>query len=313
MNMTPNYNDLHRWRASIGVGLIVLAFVIPWFVLREPFDLGLSKAEIRELTSLAQDHIHERQTLDVWLTLAAMIACPILFVVGLIFLIIGLKGWKEIQNYEDSLRERENKEIREVIPKQTPVQAEKDLVQDLDRIEHAQHTEHREFPGDLSKRQLRTDEKRFGTKLKTVFQNTYEVLESRQVRGQAVDFVMLAKSTGLPDYIIEVKFMGRPIDIEVATKIVREYRAIGRDYEREAGRTPVVHLFFVTVGVEILVEDRERAIRAAAHMDPPGEYDTELLMMVHTIERGVFNRAPLSRVRSMIVKVSRTGTSIHIS
>jgi hypothetical protein len=46
---TLAYSDFYKFIVSIGIVLISLAVLFPWLLLRESFDITLSRSEIYEL------------------------------------------------------------------------------------------------------------------------------------------------------------------------------------------------------------------------------------------------------------------------
>ena len=51
---TPEYSDLYKFLASIGLILIVVAVGLPWLFLRESFVEPITVAEMDELTSIGR-------------------------------------------------------------------------------------------------------------------------------------------------------------------------------------------------------------------------------------------------------------------
>jgi hypothetical protein len=98
------YSDLNKFLVSIGVTLIIVAFLLPWLYLREPFDLTLTQDQISKLTQDAQAIITIRQSFILKTISYVRFASLGLFIAGLISVVIGL--WRWIKKQQD-LDERE--------------------------------------------------------------------------------------------------------------------------------------------------------------------------------------------------------------
>ncbi|HBL75142.1 MAG: hypothetical protein A2W90_05675 [Bacteroidetes bacterium GWF2_42_66] len=87
------YSDLNKFLVSIGVTLIIVAFILPWLYLKEPFDLSLTQEQISKLTNEAQKIIVIRQNFILRTINYIQYLSIGLFVSGLTSIIIGLCRW----------------------------------------------------------------------------------------------------------------------------------------------------------------------------------------------------------------------------
>src|SRR3982751_5515029 len=97
----PEYSDLYKFVASVGVILISLALLFPWLLLRESFDALHKVSEIAELPQTAQQLLAYRQNTALWWVENVHWFSIILSIFGLAFLCIGVGFWRQKQSVLD--------------------------------------------------------------------------------------------------------------------------------------------------------------------------------------------------------------------
>src|SRR4051794_30715311 len=93
----PEYGDLYKFIASVGVVLISLALVFPWLMLRESFDVFHKASEIGEMTQTAQEVIAYRQSTALWWVQNVGYFSAALATIGLVTLAVGVYFWRTKQ------------------------------------------------------------------------------------------------------------------------------------------------------------------------------------------------------------------------
>ena len=62
----PEFGDIYRFIASLGLVLLSLGTALPWLIARESFDTRITVDEMARLTPMAQSIIERRQSLAWW-------------------------------------------------------------------------------------------------------------------------------------------------------------------------------------------------------------------------------------------------------
>jgi hypothetical protein len=62
----PEYSDLYKFIASLGLILIAFSILLPWLFLRESFESLVSASDFANLTPTAQALIAYRQNTGLW-------------------------------------------------------------------------------------------------------------------------------------------------------------------------------------------------------------------------------------------------------
>ena len=93
----PEYTDVYKFIASLGVILIGLALLIPWLVLQDTFDLQYTTKSLSDLTPTAQALIATRQATAIWLTDHLVLISAGIGILGLALLAYGTYQWNKRQ------------------------------------------------------------------------------------------------------------------------------------------------------------------------------------------------------------------------
>lgn len=129
------YGDYYKFVASAGIALLVVAVVLPWIFLREPFDLAIEAAKIAQLTPEAQNIIHERQHLvALAINYIPRLSCG-MAALGLLMTGWGLIGWRSRQVIRDKSEELEAQKLSRELEQMTPAQVQAKAQDDLESAE----------------------------------------------------------------------------------------------------------------------------------------------------------------------------------
>lgn len=205
--MKFEFGDLYKFVVSLGVVLISLAVLAPWLFLKEPFDLFRSEAELKTVTQVARDAIHNRQEAVAFVLRFIPWFSGMAFACGVAFIYIGLKRWLanqvlldeqtriEVELKKTALRDATKDEIeasnerkadeQEAIPRATPP--------------------NRKINGAI----YANIEAKVTRRLQEIYHNKFDVEANKMIGGVELDVLLRGKAMLTKDYIIEVKYIRR--------------------------------------------------------------------------------------------------------
>jgi hypothetical protein len=102
------YSDYNRFLVSTGYVLIAIGLFLPYFYLRENFDLQIEETKISLFTRVAQQIIYEKHKFSFWMIKAIPWISLFFISMGLLFLFTGGHRWRRRQKIED---EKLNEEV----------------------------------------------------------------------------------------------------------------------------------------------------------------------------------------------------------
>ena len=198
------YSDFYKLTVSVGIALIIVAVLLPWLFLREPFDLLLDSGQLARLTPSAQIIIADRQhlverifRLIPWITGSTFLA-------GISLAVIGLYQWRRRQVVRDQSEElgvaKLRLELTAMSPQQVTAKLEADIEQERGtaqpRTELVASTKHfRQIEQELRERML------------GCFSNSYRLRANQRLGSAEYDVVLESKDIGQPDVVIEIKYI----------------------------------------------------------------------------------------------------------
>jgi hypothetical protein len=110
-----DFGDFYKFSASLGLALVIFAFVFPWLVLTEDFDFKLQKTQYEALSATVQQIVETRQKLATRLTESTPYISGISMILGLGLMAYGLLKWKKTQSLLDENQLLKNRKLlREV-------------------------------------------------------------------------------------------------------------------------------------------------------------------------------------------------------
>ncbi|PZR21088.1 MAG: hypothetical protein DI538_29855 [Azospira oryzae] len=205
--MKFEFGDLYKFVVSLGVVLISLAVLAPWLFLKEPFDLFRSEAELKTVTQVARDAIHNRQEAVAFVLRFIPWFSGMAFACGVAFIYIGLKRWLanqvlldeqtriEVELKKTALRDATKDEIeasnerkadeQEAIPRATPP--------------------NRKINGAI----YANIEAKVTRRLQEIYHNKFDVEANKMIGGVELDVLLRGKAMLTKDYIVEVKYIRR--------------------------------------------------------------------------------------------------------
>jgi hypothetical protein len=129
-----DFSHLHRFKASLGLALVIAAVGLPWLVLRDDSALSISQDDLDSLTTTAKGIVEQKQRHYEMLQEALPYLSLTLLVGGIVLLVQGIRGWKEIQEVLDR-RERAGTALQEHEVRVTTLTENERLVDDVRKAE----------------------------------------------------------------------------------------------------------------------------------------------------------------------------------
>ena len=110
-----NFGDLYKFIVSSGLALVIFACVLPWMMLREPFDLKLKASEITQLPKDAQIILDTRLDYTEDLLRAVPLVSLVSLLAGGVLILWGFKGWSVQQKALDQEQSLKNTKLAQEV------------------------------------------------------------------------------------------------------------------------------------------------------------------------------------------------------
>lgn len=249
------YGDYNRFLASIGLVLIALGLLLPYFYLKENFDLLIKNEDLNALTDVARGIITTRQNYTQQLITIIPIASSLSILSGIILLIIGLRNWKRRQNIEDdkTLQERDK-----IIAEMAKIRAETDkIIKEgkkipLQEVIENKNKEIQKTEPDISERERKGIVSKYllvealvAEKFKREYSDQYNVLVNYKVNNREFDIILSAINEDTKkrfnfkkDVIVEVKYT-RKINKQIVNQAIQQTGELIKAYPN-AFTNPIV-------------------------------------------------------------------------
>lgn len=230
------YSDYNRFLVSVGIILIAIGLILPYFYSKETFELLLKKEEVELLTDTAKEIIGARQRyarifIEVvpWLAAAALVA-------GIGLMTIGLLKWRKRQQLEDRKLVLENEKIAAELAK---MNAETDILKKGEKIPQARVVENKQREIEKLAPGLSSTEKELAVsnyimiesliaeKFRLEFSDRFNVFSNYRVNNREFDIILtpirknIAKIELRKDVIVEVKYARKITETIVRNTILQ--------------------------------------------------------------------------------------------
>jgi hypothetical protein len=241
------YGDLHKFLASLGLGFMVSAVVVPWLFLREPFDLQVETTKLAGVTDQARELIIYRQQVALLLVRAIPWFSGALLVIGLSLMIFGLVGWRKRQAVVDRKSDLEvvklAKEVRN-IPEgdlQEKVASEGAEVEDPE-LAFGEGGRNNEPQGGAKYGEV---ERLLIERITSCLEETYRIRPHQQLGRAQFDLLLQAKDERKGDLVVEVKFTSDALDWRYVRANLLKTVYLCELYGRSVGRQSIPVIYFV--------------------------------------------------------------------
>ncbi len=253
--MKPDYSDYYKFIVSVGAVLFSLAVLLPWLLLREPFDTTLKASEITELTSEAQSIIAVRQTTAKWFLNNVTYFSVALAIGGAGFLSYGLYQWNKRQKVRDTKEDIETEKAQRDLDAMQPEQIAQKAMVDVAEQEEAEQTPSEKeqpkstdvlIPASSAVKQYFRIEKMVRDKLRACFGNDGEVLTNRRIKAAEYDAILQSKNEQRPDVIFEIKYAVQGFKINWVRESVRRLDLATEIYTNTIKRRAISVIFYIS-------------------------------------------------------------------
>ena len=253
-----DYGDINKFLVSIGLVLIGLSILSPYFYLKEDFGVNITSEQIekfeepiKQLILNKQDQVIKLQKIIPWTSLS-------LLVLGLVSMIIGLIRWFKRQTKIDEKFDKEIHKLDLEIETLTPeekVEKAKLEVQEIELAEQLETT----TTNTISNRPY-LDYMRIEQSLYTLFQNlnspNFEIYSEQKLGNKFyIDLLLKAKSKKFADRIIEIKYFKKQLPISSIQKALYQLNTYISYYKKTTSK-PVIPILIIVYKKENITETK---------------------------------------------------------
>ncbi|ALC89254.1 hypothetical protein AM500_05240 [Bacillus sp. FJAT-18017] len=263
-----DFSDVHKFLVSVGLGTIVFAFLLPWFFLKEEFNLYLEKDTVAKYTDDSQKVIHLKNSIlfDLFSNLHWI---TILFLtIGLFLIGVGIFHWwrkqKEFdkgQVLDNVNKELTNEKLKRELEDTTPSEKASAVLNEInvdlfgtasvatsDSIvpenPSSQKTSVTSTESiEIVKAYNRIEQIIVG-KITEKYSNKYEVVLDKKILNLNLNILLLGRTNDFSDRIIEIKYRSQsPLTLTEATELID---ALEQVYKLATGRIAIPLIVLVT-------------------------------------------------------------------
>lgn len=226
-----DYGDINKFLVSVGLVLIGIALLIPYFYLKEDFGLLVTAEKYNSLTDQIKiifdskvDLVSSYQTVFPWFSLGFLI-------LGIIALIVGLCRWFGRQKQIDKKYDLDIKKLELEIEALTPEEKIKKAEQEVDEIELSSQIEANSnnieidhiLPKNRNQQVLGyiKVEQDIINHFRNYRSPNFDILDNQRLGNRReVDLILKAKTKKFSDRLIEIKYFKRRMPIDILKKSI---------------------------------------------------------------------------------------------
>lgn len=249
-----DYGDINKFLVSIGLVLICLAILLPYFYLKEDFGIYIEKSAIEKFEEPIQEIIFGKQEQVIKIQKIIPWASICLILLGLASGIVGLFRWfrrqEKIDEKFDKEIQRLDLEIESLTPEEKAEKA-KNEVHEIELDEDIQTVNKTTVP------QLRTtfhDYIKVEQEITQVFEKyksqNFEILSQQRLGNRfEVDLLLKAKPKNYSDRIVEIKYFRNQLPLSIIQKALYQLDT-QISYYKSAARRQVIPVLLVIYNAE---------------------------------------------------------------
>lgn len=293
MNDKFEYSDLYKFVTSLGVALLVVGCVLPWFFLKEPFDLTIKQSELVLLTPIAQRIIEKRQN-EAGLALQLLPWVSAIFcIVGVGFFAYGLNRWWRRQDVRDRAENASMAKLEAELSTMLPAEVEQKVLSEIE-AEVATPIEQPVESGQKEKlptatmssqvAQYRALESLLLKRLQECYSRTYSVSSNQKLGAAEFDLVLKSNDSSREDVIFEIKRGSRSFGYNWWRDNVKRLEVLAQLY-RSRLKTEVEPILFVIYPHNVVPSPRmkDHAETAIRDFGEPGSRARICTMAEHEL------------------------------
>lgn len=263
------FSDVYKFLASIGILLMGLSVLIPWFINHNASFLLIESKKLTELTATAKTIIENQQNslltfngIIVWIS-------PILFAMGLSLTAWSVFSWRKRQLVIDGIQDEElkSKQMQNIseVEKRNLVRediTDEILVNSEIPIEdfHAQEIQQETLDDQVDK-YIDLENRIYNSILKT-HQNSFAAFQNIKIENVTFDIVLRAKPNQVStDRLIEIKYFKSNLNFDILSTTLSTLVTNGMIYRQSLRRQCVFMLIIIYENVEfpdLLIQYKKR-------------------------------------------------------
>jgi|GEM_PF-2757102 hypothetical protein len=247
------YGDVNRFLVSIGLILIILSLLLPFFYLQEDFGLYLEQETIDAFNPIVKESIEQK--LNIVTEIQNNLLCVSIFILllGTTFFVIGLLNWIKRQKKTDEKEDLETEKLRLEIDKLTPEERREKAEDEVTTNEYNEYKEEQKHVNSTQKEVKETVINNYlavEEKLIQVFRNykskNFHIFDNVRIADRyPIDILLEAKERGFSDRIVEVKYANKYISKSVLDSAIKQLSQYSRFYTKFYSKNVVPVLLFV--------------------------------------------------------------------
>lgn len=268
-----DYGDINKFLVSIGIVLIGLAVLTPYFYLKEDFGLYLEQESFEKLQEPIKILISDKQ--EIVIQIQKFIPCVsiAILVLGLLSIIVGLVRWFKRQSKLDEKFDKEIKKLDLEIESLTPEEKERKALKEVTEIEQEEkkqevlQTEKAQPKNEAIQNYLRVENDIF-----KLFQNykslNFDILPQQKIGNRfEIDLLLKAKTKKFSDRIIEIKYFKNQLPLTILNKTIYQLNTY-ISYYKEAANRPVIPILLIVyndkaISADNIIEYKKRIFKYA--------------------------------------------------
>ncbi len=271
------YGDVNRFLVSIGLILISLSLVLPYLYLKEDFGLYIDKEDIQYFTQITKETIRSKSLIVKSIQNNLITISSILLIVGVIFLIAGLRRWFKRQKKIDEKQDLDIEKLKREIDNLTQEEIREKAAKELDQNQYSEYKEEQKQLGTDQKdnkesivnNYLAVEEKVIA-KFKEYKSNNFDVLDNIRVAGRyTLDILLQSKNSRFSDRIVEVKYAHKIIANSTIDSALNQLNQSSKFYTKFYNRNVVPVLLFIYADSAHITDTQLKSLRERiqSHVD----------------------------------------------
>lgn len=264
------YSDFNRFLVSTGYVLIAVGLLIPYFYLRENFDLQIQTDAIQKLTPTAQTIIEEKHKFSYWLIKLIPWLSIGSIAIGIFFLLVGGNRWRKRQKVEDDKISEEINKLRTENKRATfeldkSLNAEKVSTDEVFKLKEREVQTAHPLMSDgerkISAEAYFAIEALIAEKFKNEFSDRFNVMTNYRINNLEFDIILsgvnhpTSRIDLRKDVIVEIKYSTKRITAQFVIDTLERTNSLLNSYPK-AITNPIV--FFVMSDSSAFVEAKIR-------------------------------------------------------
>jgi hypothetical protein len=240
------FSDIYKFLCSIGVLLIGLAFVFPYFFLNGKFDLLVEEKKLKSLTPIAQQIIYDRQLSVRALNDHLFLISGAILIIGLIIFSIGIVNWSKKQKNIDIKEVVETQKAQYEFGQMTNQDVSTKVVRELEEDNIALSstsstttTTTTQYPPTAQQSvNYVLIEQKIISKIHEAYKDYFSILANQKIDEIEFDAILKPNNIIGTNYILEIKYAQASITTRFLQNTISRVARAMRKYQSATDRLP---------------------------------------------------------------------------